>query len=363
MYITGGCGSLYDGVSNDGTSYNPDNVEKLHQAYGRQYQLPNFAAHNETCANIGNVLWNWRMLQLTGDAKYADVMELTLYNSMLLGISLNGKKFLYTNPLAYSDDLPYQQRWSKDRVPYISLSNCCPPNVVRTIAEVNNYMYSLSDEGLYVNLYGGNNLVTKWKDGSAIHVAQQTDYPWNGKIKFTMTELPSNLSFFLRIPSWAAGAKIFVNGKLYRDDAKANTYAEVKTAWKKGDVVELILPMETKLMEANPLVEETRNQVAVKRGPIVYCLESVDIPSMQDVFNIGLPAGIKLSPKEIKIDGATITTLTGTAKLVNDGNWKNTLYKEVQQKPGATVPIRLVPYFAWGNRGHAEMSVWLPVSK
>jgi DUF1680 family protein len=362
MYITGGCGALYDGVSNDGTSYKPDNVEKLHQAYGRKYQLPNLTAHNETCANIGNVLWNWRMLQLTGDAKYADVLELSLYNSVLSGISLNGKKFLYTNPLAYSDEMPFQQRWSKDRVPYISLSNCCPPNVVRTIAEVNNYMYSLAADGLYVNLYGGNSLSTKWNDGSIIRIAQQTAYPWNGNIKFTLNEVPQNLSLFLRIPSWANGAKILVNGKLYRDDAKANTYAEVKTAWKKSDMVELILPMEAKLMEANPLVEETRGQVAVKRGPIVYCLESTDIPAKENVFDIGVPANIKLTPKEIKIDGATITTLTGTAKLVNDGSWQNTLYKEV--KPATTtIPIRLVPYFAWGNRGHAEMSVWLPVSK
>ena len=102
---------------NDGTSYNPNDVEKLHQAYGRKYQLPNLTAHNETCANIGNVLWNWRMLQITGEAKYADVMELALYNSVLSGIGLNGKEFLYTNPLAYSDEMPFQQRWSKDRVP------------------------------------------------------------------------------------------------------------------------------------------------------------------------------------------------------------------------------------------------------
>ncbi|MGZ3882138.1 MAG: glycoside hydrolase family 127 protein, partial [Flavisolibacter sp.] len=164
MYVTGGCGSLYDGVSNDGTSYNPTDVEKLHQAYGRKYQLPNLTAHNETCANIGNVLWNWRMLQITGEAKYADVVELALYNSVLSGISLNGKNFLYTNPLAYSDELPFKQRWSKDRVPYISLSDCCPPNVVRTISEVSNYMYSVSKEGLWINMYGGNRLSTKLAD-------------------------------------------------------------------------------------------------------------------------------------------------------------------------------------------------------
>ena len=236
MYITGGCGSLYDGVSNDGTSYNPNDVEKLHQAYGRQYQLPNLTAHNETCANIGNVLWNWRMLQITGEAKYADVVELALYNSVLSGISLDGKKFLYTNPLAYSDDLPFQQRWSKDRVPYIALSDCCPPNVVRTISEVSNYMYSISNEGLWLNLYGGNNLSTKLEDGSVIKLTQKTDYPWDGNINLHFDEAPQKpFPVFLRIPGWCHHAKILVNGKLVATKNNGGEYAEVKRAWKKGD--------------------------------------------------------------------------------------------------------------------------------
>jgi DUF1680 family protein len=361
MYITGGCGSLYDGVSNDGTSYNPNDVEKLHQAYGRKYQLPNLTAHNETCANIGNVLWNWRMLQLTGDAKYADVMELALYNSVLSGISLDGTNFLYTNPLAYSDNLPFQQRWSKDRVPYISLSNCCPPNVVRTIAEVSDYMYSLSDDGLFVNLYGGNRLHAKWKDGSAIDVTQQTAYPWNGDISFTVQQVPANFSFFLRIPQWAKGAKIFVNGVPYRAIAKEGTYAEVKQAWKKGDVIKLVLPMEAKLMESNPMVEETRNMVAVKRGPVVYCLETADLPKGTAVFNVGLSAHNKFVPQQMKMGSATVEALATGAIQLEPQSWKGGLYKELSQAPAKTVPVRLVPYFAWGNRGHGEMSVWLPV--
>ncbi|WP_332368107.1 glycoside hydrolase family 127 protein [Spirosoma telluris] len=126
MYVTGGCGALYDGVSPEGTAYKPDTVQKIHQAYGKAYQLPNHSAHNETCANIGNLLWNYRMLQITGNAKYADVMELALYNSILSGISLDGNKFFYTNPLSASDDYPYQMRWMGGRQNYIRLSNCCP---------------------------------------------------------------------------------------------------------------------------------------------------------------------------------------------------------------------------------------------
>ncbi|MFC3362365.1 glycoside hydrolase family 127 protein [Pedobacter fastidiosus] len=279
MYITGGLGSLYDGTSPDGTSYNPNDVQKIHQAFGRDYQLPNFTAHNETCANIGNVLWNWRMLQVTGDAKYADVMELALHNSVLSGISLDGKNFLYTNPLAQSDNLPFKQRWSKDRVPYISLSNCCPPNVVRTIAEVSDYLYSISDKGLWFNLYGGNKVSTQLADGSKISLEEVTNYPWDGNIKINIKESGAQAySMFFRIPGWTHDAQIKINGKIVDAKTASGTYAEVNRVWRAGDVVELNLPMEAQLIESNPLVEENRNQVAVKRGPIVYCLESADLP-------------------------------------------------------------------------------------
>ncbi|MES2894044.1 MAG: beta-L-arabinofuranosidase domain-containing protein, partial [Bacteroidota bacterium] len=191
MYVTGGCGALYDGLSQEGISYKPDSIEKIQQAYGKAYQLPNKTAHNETCANIGNVLWNWRMLQLTGDAKYADIMELCLYNSVLSGISLDGNSFFYTNPLAASRDYPYNLRWNGGRSTYISRSNCCPPNIIRTIAQVSNYMYSIGEAGLYVNMYGGNNLSTTLKDGSPVSLEQQTSYPWNGQINIRINKAPA----------------------------------------------------------------------------------------------------------------------------------------------------------------------------
>ncbi len=362
MYITGGCGSLYDGTSPDGTSYNPTEVQKIHQAFGRDFQLPNLTAHNETCANIGNVLWNWRMLQLTGEAKYADVMELALYNSVLSGISLDGKKFLYTNPLAYSDDLPFKQRWSKDRVEYISLSNCCPPNVVRTIAEVSNYAYSVSDKGLWLNLYGGNNLSTHLKDGSRISLQQETAYPWSGKVSLTVKETGSRpYSVFLRIPGWAENARILLNGKPLDIAAKPGTYAELNRKWRSGDKIELDLPMEAQLVEANPLVEETRNQVAVKRGPVVYCLESPDLQGKK-LADVIVPASISFRPEPLKIEGADLVALEGQARLLEEKSWQNTLYRPVSTN-NTTATIRLIPYFAWGNRGHAEMEVWLPVSR
>ncbi|UKT65442.1 aceric acid hydrolase [Pedobacter mucosus] len=362
MYITGGCGSLYDGTSPDGTSYNPVDVQKIHQAFGRDYQLPNFTAHNETCANIGNVLWNWRMLQITGDAKYADVMELALHNSVLSGISLDGKNFLYTNPLAQSDDLPFKQRWSKERVPYIGLSNCCPPNVVRTIAEVSDYAYSSSDKGLYFNLYGANKLSTKLSDGSNLELEELTNYPWDGNIKVAIKQSGNKaFSIFLRIPSWTHDAKISVNGKMETVKAISGSYAEINRMWKKGDVIELNLPMEAVLIEANPLVEENRNQIAVKRGPVVYCLESTDLPG-KSIFNAFIPISSKFEAKEIVVDGAKMMSLVGEAKIVEPNSWKNVLYRPID-KNNNSIPLKLVPYFAWGNRGHSEMSVWLPVSR
>jgi uncharacterized protein len=361
MYLTGGCGSLYDGVSPDGTSYNPAEVQKIHQAYGRDYQLPNFTAHNETCANIGNVLWNWRMLQISGNARHADVMELALYNSVLSGISLSGDKFLYTNPLSFSDKLPFQQRWSKDRVEYITLSNCCPPNVVRTVSEVHNYVYSISEKGLWFNLYGGNKLSSKLKDGSSIQLVQETDYPWKGNIKVVLEDVSKKaFSMFFRIPGWCSEAAIMINGVKETMQLHPGTYAEVNRPWKKGDVIELILPMEAQLIEANPLVEEIRNQVAVKRGPIVYCIESPDLPQNQDLFDIAILASGKLTPVSSKIENSEVVFLEGEARIINQKKWDNQLYRPISSGT-ETIKIKLIPYFAWGNRGHSEMSVWMPV--
>jgi hypothetical protein len=364
MYITGGCGALYDGVSPDGTSYLLKDVQEVHQAYGRDYQLPNLTAHNETCASVGNVLWNWRMLQITGDAKYADVMELTLYNGMLSGISLNGKKFFYTNPLSVSNDLPFHQRWSRDRVNYIGYSDCCPPNVIRTLAEIGDYAYNVSTKGLWFNLYGGNDLSTKLMDGSIIKLSQQTDYPWNGKINVTVNEAPSKpFSMFLRVPGWCTdGTRLTVNGKDAGINLIPGQYAEVNRHWHKGDKIELLLPMPVKMMEANPLVEEARNQVAVKRGPIVYCLESAGMPVGKGVFGVSLSAKNILTAQNIMIDNTHIVALTGTANF-EQRDWKNKLYRSISAKEPQKVSIQLIPYFAWDNRGKGELETWMPVNR
>ena len=360
MYVTGACGALFDGVSPYGTSYKPNDVQKTHQAFGRDFQLPNASAHNETCANIGNVLFNWRMFLLSGNAKYVDVAELALYNSVLSGVSLSGDKFFYTNPLSASNEFPYQLRWLGGRIPYIRISNCCPPNVVRTISEVSDYAYSLSDNAVWCNLYGSNNLQTTLKNGAPVQLQQQTNYPWDGDIKLTVGQAPAeNFSIKLRLPSWCNNAVLTVNGQAVKWTSE-NGYVNLTRVWKKGDVISWKLDMPAELMESNPLVEENRNQVAVKRGPVVYCVESNDMPANTRVFDIALAANAAFKPILTQIDNSSVMSLEGNALIVNDKNWQNQLYRPLS-KSRKEVNVKLIPYYAWANRGPSEMTIWLPV--
>lgn len=360
MYITGACGALYDGTSPDGTDYTPDNVQKVHQSYGRPYQLPHSTAHNETCANIGNLFFNWRMFTATGEAKYTDIVENCLYNSILSGISLDGKKYFYTNPLRISKDLPYTLRWPKERTEYISCF-CCPPNTLRTLCEAQDYAYSIEKGGVYVNLYGGNTLNTNIEGVGEITLTQKTDYPWDGAVNISVDKLKGKKQFEikLRVPDWCTeGAKITVNGEEQNIEAKAGTYATVNRTWKKGDVVSINMPMRTRIVEANPLVEESRGQVAVQRGPIVYCLESNDLGGLS-IDDIAIPLDAKFTPVDMTIDGSRIKALEGEVINRSEASWKGQLYREATTKK-QMVKVRLIPYYAWGNRGKSEMTVWMP---
>lgn len=362
MYITGACGSLYDGTSPDGTNYTPDSIQKVHQAYGRAYQLPNSTAHNETCANIGNMLFNWRMFEVTGDAKYTDIVETALYNSVMSGISLDGERYFYTNPLRMSKDFPYVLRWPKERTKYISCF-CCPPNTLRTVCEAQNYAYTISKKTMWVNLYGESTLDTKM-NGKRLFVSQKTGYPYDGKVTLTLTETPKNIldTIALRIPEWCDKATVTINGETQAIESHANSYLSLARKWKKGDVIVLDLEMKVKLMEANPLVEEVRNQVAVKRGPIVYCLESIDIEGGKNIDDVLINADIDLKPVPMAIGSHQFVALEGDAQLAEEASWKDTLYREVG-KSGAKVHIKLIPYYAWGNRQKCDMTIWMPLKR
>jgi DUF1680 family protein len=360
MYLTGACGALYDGASPDG-SKDQKQIARVHQAYGRDYQLPSSTAHNETCAAVGNALWNWRMLQITGDARCADVLEVTLYNALLAGVSLDGKRFFYTNTLRQLDTMPAPLRWSRRREEWISCY-CCPPNVARTVAEVSSCAYGRSDRGVWVHLYGGSTLDTALHDGRRVKLKQETDYPWGGRVKVTVESAPSgDLSLFLRVPGWADGATLRVNGKPVR--VIAGSYAEVRRAWAAGDAVELVLPMRPRLVEAHPLVEEARNQVAVMYGPLVYCLESTDLPGDVGLQTVALPRDVKLTPRLDPGKLGGVTVLEAKAEATADRPWGNELYREFRPVAPRSVDIKLIPYYAWANRGKSEMTVWMPLGR
>ncbi len=358
MHITGGCGALYDGASPDG-SRDQETITRTHQAYGRNYQLPNTTAHNETCASIGSVLWNWRMFLTTGEARFVDVLELALYNSALSGVSLDGTNFFYTNPLRVTDPMPVELRWSRTRVPFVS-SFCCPPNILRTIAESASYAYAKSSDAIWVNLYGANTLTTKVR-GRTVKLAQETESPWNGRVRITVKECGAEVfGLKLRVPGWAKGVLLRVNGALQQVSAMPASYIELQRAWKPGDVVEMDLPMPVRLMEANPLVEETLNQIAVQRGPIVYCLESADLPAGTRISDVLIPAGIDLVARYDRRLLGGVVILEGMAQARPAAKWNDELYREVQHATTAPLKIVLVPYSVWANRGGGEMSVWLP---
>lgn len=360
MYLTGGCGALYDGASPDGAT-DQKQIARVHQAYGRDYQLPNSTAHNETCAAVGNALWNARMLQLTGEAKYGDVLELVLYNALLAGVSLDGKRFFYTSTLRQVDPMPVPLRWSRRREEWIRCY-CCPPNVARAIAQVNRLAYGRSNRGVWVHLYGGSTLDTTLPDGRRLKLRQETNYPWEGLVQITIESAPrGEASLFLRIPGWAQGVALSVNRQPVT--VTAGRYTEVRRTWAAGDAVELTLPLKPRLVETHPLVEEARNQVAVMRGPLVYCLESNDLPATVRVQDVTLPRSARLTPRFDRELLASMIVLEGKAERMANPAWGDELYREF--KPGVPEPIdvRLIPYFAWANRSKSEMTVWLPLGR
>ena len=355
IYIMGGCGALYDGVSPDGTTYDQPSIQQIHQAYGRQFQLPQEAAHNEICAQIGMLLFSWRMFQTTADNKYIDNIENELYNGILSGISLDGKNYFYTEALRRTKEFPYTMRWPKQRQHYISCF-CCPPNTTRTLCEAQEYAYALTGGNcLWVNLYGNNTLTTK-----ELVVEQQTDYPWDGKVRLTFKKVKDCSCVMLHIPDWCDKYSIAVNG----EDLGPNHTGIIQRKFKKGDVIDINFEMRPRLIEANPLVEEAKNQVAVKRGPIVYCLEGQDIEGGYRINDIALPANIQLKEVPMEIAGHRFTALEGEVNVVNNRKWDNhTLYRELQQTAKKTTKIRLIPYYAWDNRGNQDMSLWLPLAQ
>ncbi len=359
MYITGGTSAQHHGASQ-----RPEfggSAGDVHEAFGYEYSLPNATAYNETCANIANAMWNWRLLNLTGDAKYADIVELVLYNSMLSSMSLDGITFCYTNPLRwYGAEHPLLSQDAYERW-FISRCYCCPTNTARTIALLHNWFYSTSDAGLWVHLYGSNSVNAKLADGATLALSQQTDYPWEDTIRITIDQAPENqVALMLRIPGWASDASLSVNGEPSNLDLTPGSYVELKRVWRAGDAIELRLPQQARVIKAHPKAEEIRNHVAIMRGPIVYCLEGVDLPADVSMLEVHAPDDMQLqATHEADLLGGVVTIM-GTARQLVDENGPSALYWEAGDEREEPLDIKLIPYYAWNNRGISEMTVWLP---
>jgi hypothetical protein len=289
-----------------------------------------------------------------------DVVELALYNSVLSGGALDGTNFFYTNPIRVTDPMPVQLRWSRHRVPFVS-SFCCPPSLVRTIAESADYAYAKSTGAIWINLYGSSSLQTRFPDGEEIKLSQETDYPWNGRVRIRIEACGnSEFALKLRIPDWTSGASVRVNDSPADNSARPGSYFEVRRNWKAGDFVGLDLPMPARSMEANPLVEDDVNQLAVQRGPVVYCLESPDLPASVRISDVLIPADMHLIARYDRrlLDGVVV--LEGKALARPGADWNGTLYRQSNPESFKSINVRFIPYCVWQNRGLSEMSVWLP---
>ncbi|PNR97926.1 glycoside hydrolase family 127 protein [Petrotoga olearia] len=333
MYITGGAGSRYEGES-----------------FGEDYELPNRRAYTETCAAIASYMWNYRMFLATGDAKYADLMELVLYNGLLSGISIDGKNYFYVNPL--------EDRGEKRRQPWYECA-CCPPNIARTLTSFPGYIYATSDEGIYINFYENSQANINYK-GKEVKITQETDYPWNGKIKIILsTEIIEPFTLFLRIPSWANVADVTVDGEKLNKHLEKG-FLKIFKPWNVTHEIILNLPMDIKFVESHPFVRENLDKVALKRGPMVYCIEKADNKE-GDVWNYRIDLNEKIEPENYQINSKRVIKLKAKGYAEDLRNWEGRLYSRARRiKVGKKkIDVNLIPYFAWANREEGSMVVWI----
>ncbi|RCS21858.1 glycoside hydrolase family 127 protein [Phyllobacterium salinisoli] len=334
MYVTGGIGPA---ASNEGfTDY---------------YDLPNESAYAETCASVGLVFWANRMLGRGPNRRYGDIMEQALYNGAMAGLSLDGKTFTYENPL---ESAGKHHRWTWHHCP------CCPPNIARLLASIGSYMYAVADDEIAVHLYGESKASFEM-DGARIELAQKTRYPWDGAIRFDIsTGQPARFALSLRIPEWASGASIRVNGEaLDLTRITVEGYARIEREWKTGDHVDLDIPLIPRALWANPLVRQDAGRVALMRGPLVYCAEAVDNGEGLNALELEGDVAQAKTTEIAELRGAVALELPATRE---EANWGDVLYRtSPPEKRKATA--RFVPYPFWDNRAPGEMLVWMRAGK
>lgn len=359
IYITGGNGALYNGVSPYGNFFKD---QKIHQAFGYEYQLPNITAYNETCASVGFVMWAYRMFLIHPKAEYMDYLERAMLNVNLASVSFDGKKFFYQNALRRTKSLEYELVWPLERTGYI-MSYCCPPNIARMLSQVQEYHYVTSEDAIWCGLYGANKARFRLKNGADITLRQETNYPYEGDIRFTVTEVHQKGSFLLklRIPSWATeGCVIHKGASIPLSQQDMDGYITLNMEAAVGNTVTLQLDMTPRLTIGHPMIEETSGQVAVEKGPLVYCLETPDV-SLETLDQLVLNIKGDWNTISYEIEGRKVEALEGDGYFISQGaNLRNTLYQTLQEYRLDPIRFRMIPYFAWDNRGFGEMRIWIP---
>lgn len=348
FYVQGGVGAIPDG-----------------ERFGENYELPNATAYNETCAAIANVYWNHRMFLLHGDAKYIDVLEKSLYNGLISGVSMDGKTFFYTNAMQIKNSFSHSAM-EPERAGWFTCS-CCPTNVARLLPSVPGYVYAQNGDDVYVNLFVKSNSTLN-VHGKSVSILQENNYPWDGNLKFTISPKSSDaFNLLVRIPGWAQNqavpsdlysyanasgkkAEIKVNGQPVEYNIEKG-YAILKRKWKKGDVVEVNLPMEVKRVVANEKVKDDIGKVALQRGPLMYCAEWPDNDGK--VSNLIVPASATFNTefKPSLLNGVMTLQSTVPAVII-DNNGESIATK--------TKTFIAIPYYSWAHRGKGEMMLWFP---
>lgn len=348
IYVQGGVGAVGDG-----------------ERFGGNYELPNATAYNETCAAIANVYWNQRMFQLHGESKYIDILEKSLYNGLLSGVGMDGKSFFYTNAMEIKNHYKHADMEAA-RAGWFTCS-CCPTNITRLIPSIPGYMYALKENNVYINLFATStsNIIINSKK---VTITQQNNYPWDGNLSFSI-EPASSTAFTvrIRIPGWAQGQAIssdlytfshtpgkkviiLVNGKL-TEYTMDNGYAVINKTWKKGDHIQLELPMTVEKIISNEKVVNNKGKIALQFGPLIYCLESPD--NFGATSNVIVPETSTFTTKFQPALLKGVMTLQGNGIAVMIDEEKNSVETKAQ-------PVTAIPYYAWAHRGKGEMTVWIP---
>jgi hypothetical protein len=334
-YLTGGVGSRHYG-----------------EAIGDPYELPPDRAYCETCAAIASIMWNWRMLLVTGESRFADLLERTLYNGFLSGLSLDGESFFYANPLQ-SRNGERRHRWNPVA--------CCPPNIMRMLATLHHYLATVTDSGVQLHQYASSTIRAAVTDVGPVELTVATDYPWSGTIAVEVVSSPdADLTLSLRIPAWARAATI--DG----EPVAPGDYAALTRHWSAGDRVLLELDVSPRLTAPDPRIDAVRGCVALERGPIVYCLEERDLPAGLALADVSIDTSVEPldGGSAAQLGDLQAVALSGVVRGV--GGWEDVAYRDLHElggaTPGSPVQLLAVPYFAWANRDEGGMRVWIPAT-